>query len=122
VLVKTGSSTTDFSIRGLIARNKLAAAGVAGVIAVLLAMTLVAAFAAKGGAVRDSTTCTQWGSANQNRQAAYARLYLREHGAPRGGQRSPASVITAINDGCARAYADDVSDTTTVVQAISGNF
>jgi hypothetical protein len=76
----------------------------------------------KAGAVSDSTTCTQWGSANQVQQAAYAKLYVKEHGPLRGGATSPSKVIAAINDGCARAYGDDVSDTATVTQAISGNF
>jgi hypothetical protein len=111
-----------WTVRGLIARHKLAASGVAALFAVLLATILVAAFGSKAGAVSDSTTCTQWGAANQNRQAAYARLYIREHGPLQGGATSPASVITAINYGCTEAYGDDVSDTTTVVQAISGNF
>jgi hypothetical protein len=94
----------------------------AAVIAVMLAMILVALLGSKGGAVRDATTCTQWGSANQHQQAAYARLYVREHGPLSDGGTSPTSVIAAINDGCTRAYGEDVSDTVTVVQAISGNF
>lgn len=88
----------------------------------MLAMILIPLFAAKARPVSDSTTCTQWGSANQAQQAAYARLYVREHGTLRGGATSPGSVIAAINAGCAQAYGDDVSDTTTVVQAISGTF
>jgi hypothetical protein len=87
-----------------------------------VAFTVASAFGAKGGAVSDTTTCTQWGSANQDRQIAYGRLYLREHGPIQGFEYSPAGVITAINDGCAVAYGDDVGDSTNVVQAISGNF
>jgi hypothetical protein len=34
----------------------------------------------------------------------------------------PVSIITAINNGCNRAYSDDVADTVTIVQAITGNF
>jgi hypothetical protein len=88
----------------------------------------VAAFAltalgAKGGAVTDSTTCAQWGSTNVNRQNAYANLYVREHGAvsPRWGP-APTGVINAINAGCYQAFGEDVSDTVTVVQAISRDF
>ena len=88
----------------------------------MLAMTLVAIFGPKAGAVTDTTTCSQWGSANQDQQTAYAKLYLREHGPVRGGVASPASVITRLNNGCTQAFASDVSDTTTVVQAISGHF
>lgn len=122
--MSTGASTapknTDF--RGLLVRHKLAALGLAAIIAFMLAMFLVAALGPKAGAVSDSTTCTQWGSANQVQQAAYAKLYVREHGPLRGGGTSPAKVIAAINAGCARAYGDDVSDSATVTQAISGNF
>ena len=111
-----------WSIRGLFVRHKLAASAAAAVIALLLATIIVPIVAAKGGVVSDSTTCTQWGSANVDQQAAYGRLYLREHGPPRGAGTSPSGVIAAINNGCVHAYADDVSDTTTVVQAISGRF
>jgi type II secretory pathway pseudopilin PulG len=110
------------TLRGLVARHKAAAAAVAAVIAVMLAIIVVPVLGAKARAVSDATTCTQWGAANQNQQAAYARLYVREHGPLTGGATSPSSVIAAINNGCAQAYGEDVSDTTTVVQAISGKF
>ena len=60
----------------------------------------------------DSTTCEQWGSANVNRQDAYARLYVCEHGAvsPRWGP-VPIGVINAINAGCYQAFGEDVADT-----------
>ena len=112
-----------WTIRGLIARHKGVALAGAGTFAVLVAMFLVAALGAKAGAVSDSTTCAQWGSANVNRQNAYARLYVREHGpvAPGWGP-SPTGVINAINAGCYQAFGEDVDDTATVVQAISRNF
>lgn len=110
------------AIRSLVARHKLIALGVAAVIAFMVAMFVIAAVGDKAGAVSDSTTCTQWGSANQNQQAAYGRLYIREHGPISRAHGTPASVITAINNGCTLAYGDDVSDTTTVLQAINGTF
>jgi hypothetical protein len=127
VLVSTGASTaaakdSSLSVRGLLTRHKLVALGLAAVIAFMLAMILIAVLGPKAGAVKDSTTCTQWGSSNQAQQAAYGKLYLKEHGPLRGGGNSPAKVIAAINTGCALAYGDDVSDTATVLQAISGNF
>ena len=94
----------------------------AAALVAMVALIVVAVVGAKTGPVTDATTCTQWGSANVNRQNAYATLYVREHGAiPRWGA-SPAMVINAINAGCFQAYGDDVDDTTTVVQAISGKF
>ena len=91
----------------------------AAFIVLLLAMTLVTALGSGRGSVSDATTCTQWGSANQTKQAAYARLYVREHGPLRSGATSPASVIAAINNGCGQAFSNDVSDTMTVVQAVT---
>lgn len=111
-----------WTVRGLFARHKLVALGAAAVVAVMLAMILVAVLGAKGGAVSDATTCSGWSSANQDQQTTYARLYVREHGPLRDGGSSPASVVAAINNGCGQAYGGDVSDSTTVVQAISGNF
>jgi hypothetical protein len=111
-----------WTIRALVARHKLAAWVAAAAVAVLLSMTLVAVFGAKAGAVSDSTTCTTWGSANQQQQNTYAKLYLREHGSLPNGKTSPASVVAAINTACTQAYTDDVSDTTSVIQALSGQF
>ena len=81
------------------------------------------ALGAKAGAISDSTTCAQWGSANVNRQDAYARLYVREHGpvAARWGP-APTGVINAINAGCYQAFGEGVDDSTNVVHAISRQF
>ncbi len=112
-----------WTLRSLIGDHKPAALGTVVVLAVLVAMVVVPAFGAKGGAVSDSTTCTQWGSANVDQQDSYARLYIREHGpvSPRWGQ-PPASVINAINAGCTQAFGENVSDTATVTQAIARTF
>ncbi|MGN6171057.1 MAG: hypothetical protein ACTHQQ_23230 [Solirubrobacteraceae bacterium] len=125
--MSTGASTAaakdgEFSTFRALTRHKFVALGLAAVIAVMLSMVLVAVFGPKAGAVSDSTTCTEWGSANQGRQAAYAKLYVKEHGPLRGGGRTPSKVIAAINNGCTQAYGEDVSDTVTVTQAIAGNF
>jgi hypothetical protein len=129
VTVSTSASPTAgdngglWSIRGLLARHKLVALGVAAVIVVIVAPVVIALLGSSARSmVSDATTCAQWGSANQDQQAAYARLYVREHGPLRNGPTSPASVIAAINNGCSQAYDDDVDETTTVVQAISGHF
>ena len=112
----------SWTVRRVLAQHRLLALGVAAFVALMLAMILVAVVGSKGGPVTDATTCTQWGSTNLTRQTAYARLYVREHGALADGASSPASVVAAINTGCVRAYNDDVSDNATVVQAISGGF
>lgn len=128
MIVGTNASTATsedrdlWTVRGLLVRHKLLALGVGAAVVLMLGMILMAVFGSRAGAVSDSTTCTEWGSANQARQIAYGRLYIKEHGPLRGGSRSPASVIAAINNGCVQAYGDDVSDSVTVVQAIKGNF
>jgi hypothetical protein len=128
--VSASASTTQspqdagsWTVRGLLARHKWLALAAAAACSVLVAMFFVAVFGGKAGAVTDSTTCDQWGSANQNRQTTYARFYIREHG-PVSVRWGPGAtgVINAINAGCALAFGEDVSDTATVVQAISRDF
>jgi hypothetical protein len=127
--VNTNSSSSSagdeielWTLRGLIAAHTRAALVAAGACVLMLAITLVAVFGAKAGAVSDSTTCTQWGSTNVVRQDAYARLYVEEHGPLPGLGSSPPTVVSAINISCLEAYNEDVSDSTTVVQALSGTF
>ena len=109
-------------MRRLIARHKGAALVAAAGCVLMLGIIVVAVLGAKAGAVSDSTTCTQWGSTNVVRQDAYARLYVKEHGPVHGAGTSPASVVSAINIACLEAYNEDVSDSTTVAQALSGTF
>lgn len=110
-------------MRGLIASHKMAASAMAALLAVTVAVLALVLLGPKAGAVTDSTTCQQWGSTNVNRQDAYARLYVKEHGpvSARWGP-APVGVINAINAGCYQAFGEDVSDTATVVQAISRDF
>jgi hypothetical protein len=121
-VTRTGQDIELWTVRGLIARHKRVAFGAAAGCALMLAIILVAVFGAKAGAVTDSTTCTQWGSTNVVRQDAFAKLYVKEHGPIQGVGTSPASVVSGINIACLEAYNDDVSDSTTVTQALSGTF
>jgi hypothetical protein len=110
-------------MRGLIASHKVTSLVIAGLCAATVAVLLLVALGPKAGAVTDSTTCAQWGSTNVNAQNAYAKLYVREHGpVSRGWGPAPTGVINAINAGCYQAFGEDVSDTATVVQAISRDF
>ena len=117
------SDFAPWTVRGLIASHKMASLVVAGLCAATVAVLLLVALGPKAGAVTDSTTCAQWGSTNVNAQEAYASLYIREHGPVSPGW-GPArqGVINAINAGCYQAFGEDVSDTATVVQAISRSF
>ncbi len=119
---RTGQDIQLWTIRGLIAGHKVAASVAAASFALTLAIFLVAVFGAKAGNVSDSTTCSQWGSTNVVRQDAYAKLYIKEHGPVPEAGTSTVKVVSAINIACLEAYNEDVSDSTTVVQALSGAF
>ena len=120
---QTPADSVPWTARSLIASHKAAALVIAALCAVTVAVLALVVLGPKAGAVSDSTTCAQWSSANVNRQDAYARLYVSEHGpvSPRWGP-APVGVINAINAGCYQAFGEDVSDTATVVQAISRDF
>jgi hypothetical protein len=119
----TAPDVAPWTIRGLIASHKVASLVIVALCIVTVASFALIALGPRAGAVTDSTTCAQWGSTNVNEQDAYARLYVREHGpvSPRWGP-APTGVINAINAGCYQAFGEDVSDTATVVQAISRSF
>lgn len=112
-----------WTARSLVASHKMASVVIAALCAATVAVLLFVALGPKSGAVKDSTTCAQWGSTNVNAQDAYARLYVREHGpVARAWGPAPTGVINAINAGCYEAFGEDVSDTATVVQAINRTF
>jgi hypothetical protein len=117
------TDSAPWTLRGLVASHKVASLIAAALCAVTVAVLALVVLGPKAGAVTDSTTCAQWSSANVNQQAAYARLYVQEHGpvSPRWGP-VPTGVINAINAGCYQAFGEDVSDTATVVQAVSRDF
>ena len=112
-----------WTVRGLFAKYRKASLVATGVLlAMVVSLVLAVALGSNAGAVTDTTTCTQWGSMTQDRQTTYAELNVREHGPVAQYGSSPVAVIDAINVGCGLAYGDDVSDTTTVVQAINRTF
>jgi len=117
---------TDFApwtVRGLIASHKLGSLVVGALCAATVAVLVLVLLGPKAGTVTDRTTCDQWGSTNVNQQNAYARLYIQEHGRVSARWGAPEQgVINAINAGCYQAFGEDVSDTATVVQAISRDF
>ena len=117
------SDGAPWTMRGLIASHKAASLVIAALCVVTVATFGLVTLGPRAGAVTDRTTCAQWGSTNVNEQAAYARRYVAEHGpvSPRWGP-APTGVINAINAGCYQAFGEDVSDTATVVQAISRSF
>ncbi|HWD64820.1 MAG TPA: hypothetical protein VG405_06560 [Solirubrobacteraceae bacterium] len=108
----------DLRLWSLVSRYRWFALAALAVLVILAVMLLVAVLGPKAGAVTDSTACSQWGSTNQTKQAAYARQYVRRHGSLADGASSVAAIESAINTGCMAAYASDEEDTITVLQSI----
>lgn len=122
-LEQTPTGSAPWTLRSLIASHRVASMVVAALCVVTVAILTLVVVGPKAGAVTDSTTCAQWSSANVSRQDAYARLYVKEHGpVAKGWGPAPTGVINAINAGCYQAFGEDVSDSATVVQAISRDF
>lgn len=94
-----------------------------GLLAALVVFVAVILPAILGpGTLSDSSSCSTWDSADHAAQTAYARLYLREHGALFSGATSPKGVASAITAGCAAAAVNDEADTVSVIQAIEGRY
>lgn len=108
----------DLKLWALVSRYRWFALASLAVVVIIVVMLLVAVLGPKAGAVTDATSCSQWGSTNQTKQAAYARQYVRQHGPLSDGATSVAAVEAAINNGCMAAFASDEEDTVTVLKSI----
>jgi len=113
-----GQADETWTTWGLVVKHKVAAVAALALVLLLLAIIVGGILASRPVLVTDATTCTSWGSTNQTQQRDYALRYLREHGPLSGGVTNPASVVSAINNGCGEAYVNDVEDNITVLQAI----
>jgi len=118
---RPGGTDQKLTLRGVVATHKLLALAVAASCALLLAMLLFAVLGPKAGAVTDATTCSDWGNATWNQQTAFAQRYAHEHG-PVAGHITSTDIINLITNECLLASGEDVDDTTTIVQAMTGNF
>jgi hypothetical protein len=114
--------TEHWSLLAFIVRDKRLLFATLAVLVVVAAVATLEIVGPKVTKVGDSTPCSQWGSANDTEQNAYAVLYLREHGAVPGGGKSVDDVLGAINFGCVQAYGSDEEDTVSVLQAIKGQY
>jgi len=85
-------------------------------------VTAAAVLAGCGGssapAFSDSTTCQQFVGASQDRQNAYAKLYVKEYGWPANLFNDPGTVVADIDSGCTTAFDTGSGSNTTVVEAI----
>jgi hypothetical protein len=113
---------TQPSLWRLIARHKAASLAVLALLVAFVAVLVPEVVGAGSWKVSDATACSTWGAANQGQQAAYARLYVREHGPLSNGATSASSIVTAINNGCTAAYGYDEADSVNVLQAIKGRY
>ena len=118
---RPGGAEEQWTVRGVIAGHKLIALGAAVSCALLVAMLLFAVLGPKAGAVTDATTCSDWGSATWSQQTAFARRYVYEQG-PVAGHITSTDIINLITNECLVASGEDVDDTTTIVQAMTGKF
>ena len=118
---RPGDADQQWTVRGVIAGHKRIALGVAASCALFVAMFLFAVLGPKAGAVTDATTCSDWGSATWSQQTAFARRYVDEQG-PVAGHITSRDIINLITNECLVASGEDVDDTTTIVQAMTGNF
>ena len=107
----------QLSLRKLMAEHRAVSLGALAVLLALAVTITLGALEAGNLRVTDSTSCSAWATANQSTQAAYARLYVREHGPVSGGARDVSSVEDAVNAGCTQAFSFDEADTVTVLQA-----
>lgn len=108
------------SVRAFVMAHKRLSAGLLAAIVLFVAVVLPAILGP--GRLSDSSSCSTWDSADHAGQAAYAGLYLREHGALFSGATSPRGVESAITAGCAAAAVNDEADTVSVIQAIEGRY
>jgi Mg2+/Co2+ transporter CorC len=118
---RPGGSGQQLTLRGLVAGHKLIAVATAASFALLVAMLLLAVLGPKAGAITDSTTCSDWGNATWREQTAFAQRYVDEHG-PVAGHITSTDIINLITNECLVASGEDVDDTTSIVQAMTGNF
>lgn len=117
-----GPATAEMTMRALIARHKLLAAGTAVAALIMVALFLAAVLGPRGGIVRDSASCSQWSSSNQTEQQAYGQRYLSEDRTLPGGATGVPAVEAAVNAGCTAAFASDEEDSVTVLDAINKNY
>ncbi len=103
---------------GLLMAHKRIAAALVVIFAVLLAIILVADLSSRVSRITDSTPCSIWSSANERERAAYAALYVKEHGPLPSGASDAPTVEGVIDDGCTAAYGFDEADTVSVLQSI----
>jgi hypothetical protein len=117
-----GLEMEHWSLLAFIVRDKRLLFGVLAVLVVVVAVATLEIVGPKVTTVSDSTPCSQWGSANDSEQDAYAALYVREHGGVPGGGTTVDDVLASINFGCVQAFSSDEEDTVSVLQAIRGQY
>lgn len=110
------------SLKALALQHRRASLTIAALLLVFVALLLPGIIGSGSWKVTDATSCAAWSSANQNQQAAYARVYVNQHGPLPSGATSAERIENAINSGCTAAFAYDEADRVTVVQAINGRY
>jgi hypothetical protein len=105
----------------VILRHKAASAG--GIAFLLVVIAVFAATAlSSGGALSDSSSCSQWGAASPSQQAAYSRLYDREYVAAPSQAGDVGSIESAITQDCTKAAYLGESDDVSVIAAVKHQY
>lgn len=111
------------TLRAVISRRKRASAGAIALLLVLVAVTVAPAFlSSSGGALSDSTSCSEWSSASQAQQNTYSDLFGSEHGVLLSAGRDANSIRSAINNACIQAAYLGEADDVSVVGAIKHEY
>ncbi|HLI61226.1 MAG TPA: hypothetical protein VKV21_16325 [Solirubrobacteraceae bacterium] len=106
----------QWSLGALARRHPRAAGATLGLLAVLVAVTLITTLAGpRRTALSDASSCSQWAAATPAQQTAYAHLYIDEYGRTADTAARAAAMRSAINRACTHAaYLGEASDVSIV--------
>ena len=117
------SEAPNQGLGGLILAHKRATAIVVAVVLVLAVISVLPALlGGSGGAMNDATTCSEWASASSDQQAAYAQLFLREHGSLTNAGQTTGAVENTISQECVHAAYLGEADDVSVIGAVNKAF
>jgi ABC-type transport system involved in cytochrome c biogenesis permease component len=115
--------SSNQGLSGLILAHKRATAIVAGIVLVLIVISVLpAVLGSSSGALNDATTCSEWAAASGDQKVAYAQLFLRENGSLTNAGQTPAAVQNTITQGCVRAAYLSEADDISVIGAVNKAF
>jgi ABC-type transport system involved in cytochrome c biogenesis permease component len=116
-------ASSNQGLSGLILAHKRATAVVAGIVLVLIVISVLpAVLGSSSGALNDAATCSEWAAASGDQQVAYAQLFLRENGSLTSAGQTAGAVQNTISQGCVRAAYLGEADDVSVIGAVNKAF